>query len=430
MNLRILVFFIVQQFILGNLFAQSVPVPASKDQAAILLSGGVIHIATGEVIKDGAVGFKKGKIVVVGSAADVSKEGWKVINVNGKHVYPGLIAANTKIGLTEIDLVRATHDFKEIGSYNPNVRSIIAYNTDSRVTPTIRSNGILLAQIVPQGGRISGTSSIVQLDAWNWEDAAYKMDDGIHLNWPNMYVNAGWWAEPKNGGINEKYDEQLRNVEAFFEEAKAYGQDQQPNPKNIRFESMKKVFNKQQQVFIHVSFAKEIIAAINFAKKHEVRMVIVGGRDSWLVADIIKEHNIPVILSSIHSLPGYQDDELDVAFKTPFHLKEAGVKFALSIGGGWETRNLMFLAGTASTYGLTKEEALMSITKNVSEILGISDSVGTLSVGKDATIIVSTGDILDMRTSKIEHAFIKGRAIDLNNKQKELYYKFRNKYAD
>ena len=298
------------------------------------------------------------------------------------------------------------------------------------MVPTIRSNGVLLAEIAPRGGVISGSSSIVQLDAWNWEDAAYKMDVAIHLNWPALYNRKGWWAEP--GGIekNENYDKRVDEIMDFFAEAEAYYAKTQPEVTNLKFEAMKGLFVKNKKLFVHANGAREMMAAIELKKVYEVDMVIVGGRDSWMITDQLKEHNIAVVLRPTHSLPSRPEDDIDLSFKTPYLLQQAGVEYCLTLNGAWEQRNLPFIAGTAATYGLTKEEALAAITINTAKIFGLDDKTGSLEVGKDANIIISSGDVLDMRTSNIEYAFIQGRQIDLDNKQKQLYRKFSDKYKN
>ena len=415
-------------------FAQ-IPTPAPEQTKSILLLNGIAHLGTGEVIENSAIAFKKGKITLAADATRIRLDMSKfdtVIYIKGKHVYPGFIAPNSTLGLKEIDQVRATRDFAEVGSVNPNVRSIIAYNTDSKIIPTVRSNGILLAQITPRSGLISGTSSIVELDGWNWEDAVYKMDDGIHLNWPKMFTSHGWWGEPKPNEKNEKNKKQLTGLRKLFEDAKAYNEVKIQKEKNLKLEAMRGLFNGSKTLFIHVNNAKEITQAVNFIVDFGiVKTVIVGGSDSWMVTDLLKKNNIAVVLRRIHRLPSRPGDDIDLPYRIPFLLKEAGVLFCLENSGGMEamgTRNLPFYAGTAASYGLSKEEALMAITSNTAKILGIDKTVGTIEVGKDATLIVSTGDALDVLTNNIEQAYIRGKAIDLNNHQKALYEKFRKKY--
>jgi len=410
-------------FGLANLSAQETLVPAKEQSEPIALVGGTAHLATGEVIENAVIGFEKGQLTIIGTASNVQldKSKYKIIDVKGKHIYPGIIAPNTIIGLIEIDAARPTRDFREVGLFNPNVRSIIAYNTDSRVTPTIRSNGILLAQIVPTGGMISGSSSIVELDGWNWEDAAYQIDEGIFMTLPRMFIRKG---------KNKKWEEQMKSLKKFFDQAKAYSEQKQHTTTNLKFEAMRGLFNKTKSLYIRANYVREIIAAVNVINEYGVKGVIVGGKDSWLLTGLLKANNIAVVLGKTHSLPSRSEVDIDQSFKTPYILQKAGVLYCLSGGGSWEQRNLMFQAGTAAAYGLTKEEALQAITANTARILGIDNRVGTIEKGKDATLIVSSGDVLDMRSSNIEMAFIRGKQIDLNNKQKELYKKFKAKYAE
>jgi imidazolonepropionase-like amidohydrolase len=424
---KALLFFSVS-FLAGFVAAQN-PAPAKPQSESILVMNATAHLGNGQVIQNAIVGFDKGKLILVGDAATarLDKSAYKkVIDATGKHIYPGFIACNTTIGLTEIDAARATRDQYEVGDLNPNVRSIIAYNTDSKLTPTIRTNGILLAQVVPQGGTISGQSSVVELDAWNWEDAAYKTDEGIHLNWPRMYINKYPGSDPEDKQ-REAMNKAMYNIEQLFKEAKAYSLST-PLEKNLRFEAMKGLFDGSKKLFIHCDFVKEIVAAVNFCNRYKVKMILVGGDDSWRVADMLKENNVPVILGRTHSLPSREDDDIDLPYKLPYLLKQAGVTYALSVDGSWNVRNLPFMTGTSVEYGVSKEDALASITSSPAKILGIDATVGTLEVGKDATFFISTGDALDVKTNNVEMAFIRGKEINLDNVQKQLYSKYKTKY--
>jgi imidazolonepropionase-like amidohydrolase len=410
-------------------FAQNPP-PAKPQSESILIMNATAHLGNGQVINNSVVGFENGTLVLVGDATtmkfDQSKYK-KVINAAGKHVYPGFIDCNSSLGLTELDAVRSTRDNYEVGDMNSNVRSIIAYNTDSKITPTVRSNGLLLAQVVPQGGTISGESSVVELDAWNWEDAAYKTDEGIHLNWPRMYVYRSDKPEEEQKQ-RDNMNKSIQNIEQLFKEAKAYSLST-PSEKNLRFEAMKGLFDGSKKLYVHCDYVKSIVAAVNFCKKYGMKMVLVGGDDSWMVADMLKENNISVVLGRVHALPPREDDDTDLPYKLPYLLKQAGVEYAVSIEGSWNTRNLGFMSGTSAGYGLSKEEALMSITSAPAKILGIDKTVGTLEQGKDATLFISTGDALDMRSQNVEAAFIRGKEINLGNVQKQLNAKYREKYG-
>ncbi len=412
--------------------AQNTPAPPQEE--TILIIGATAHIGNGKSIENSAIGFVNGKITFVGAANTVDQSTYaKVINATGKHVYPGFIAPNNQLGLVEIESVRATRDDREVGFFNPNIRSIIAYNTDSKVTPTVRSNGILLSQAVPLGGRISGQSSVVQLDAWNWEDAAFKTDDGVWLHWPRYYNWTGWWAEPGVIKMNENYNTQVQEIKDYFAEAKAYSKNKPSTEVNLKFEAMKGLFlaNKEgnkKKLYVDVDFAKAMMEVVNFAKAEGVEVVLVGASDAWLITDFLKANDVQLIISQMHRLPSREDEDVDMPYKLPKILSDAGITFALSIGDMWQQRNLPFQAGHAVGYGLSYEQAVQSITLNTAKIMGIDALVGSLEIGKNATLFISTGDALDMRTCKVEQAFIDGRGIDLNNKQKVLYEKYKAKY--
>lgn len=413
-----------------SLFAQRTPAP--RQTQAVLLTGATIHVGNGEVIENGVVAFENGRLTIVGdqSVKPANTNNYETIDATGKHIYPGLIAPNSQLGLVEIGAVRSTRDSREVGSLNPNIRSLIAYNTDSKVTPTVRSNGVLLAQITPQGGRVSGQSSIVELDAWNWEDAAYATDDAIHLNWPNLFRRTGWWAEPGEIKKNDKYAEQVRELTTFLQEAKAYNDlaETDIKAKNLKFEAMRGLFNGRTNLMIHANQVKIIQEATLLVKSMNIRPIFIGGRDSWMITDFLKEHNAAVILAPTQALPANEDSDVDQPFKTAAVLQAAGIPFAFSGEGSWQQRNLMFQAGQSVGFGLDYEAAISALTLNTAKILNIDDRVGSLEQGKDATLIVVKGDVLDMRTSKVEQAFIRGKAIDLGNKQKDLYQKFEAKY--
>jgi imidazolonepropionase-like amidohydrolase len=410
--------------------AQQVPPPVAKAQTApIVIRGGTIHLGNGQVIENAEIRFEKGKIVSVGPAG-TSQGDAELINATGKHIYPGLILANTPLGISEVDQVRQANDNYEVGDLNPHVRSLIAYNTDSEIVPTNRSNGITMAQITPAGGIFSGLSSVVQLDAWNWEDAAYKTDEGLHLNWPALYQQSGWWAEPGAINKNEKRQETIDQIEKFLQEALAYSQVTLRDHTNLKLEAAKGLFDGSRTLFIHTDQAKGIIEAVQMAKRFGVKKIVaVEAAEAWTITEFLKENNVGVILDKLARLPSRQDEDVDLPFRIPSILQKAGVTFALSYADPVSSsRNLPFMAGIAAAYGLSKEEALMSITSSAAKLLGIDQTVGTLENGKDATLVISEGDILDMKTSVVNQMFIQGRKIDLNNKHTEQYKRFKNKY--
>jgi imidazolonepropionase-like amidohydrolase len=416
-----------------SVFAQApdVPSPAPPQEGRIYLTNATIHTGTGKVLQNATIGFDNGKIFYLeeNPVTKPDTNSGRIIDCTGKHIYPGIISTNTIIGLSEIEAVRAANDNAEVGQFNPNVKAIVSYNTDSRVTPTLRSNGVLYAQVAPQGGYVSGTSAVVQLDAWNWEDAAVKNEDGVFINWPSMFKVKSWWAEPQEFEINKDYDKELDGLKAYFKDAKSYFEAGAHEKTNLGFEAMKGLFDKSKNLYVKVYYVKEIQNAIAFAEELGVNIVLVGAKDSYMIADVLAQKKIPVILSKCHDLPTYEDEDIQQPYKTPAILQKAGVLYCISIGAFWQERNLMFEAGTASAYGLSKEEALQAITRNPAKILNLDKQIGTLERGKDASLIVSTGDVLDMKTSNIEQAYISGRKIDLGNKQKALSEKFMKKYG-
>ena len=429
-NIKFL-YILVFQLVTNTIFAQN-QAAASPQTKAIALVGATIHTASGQVIENGVIVFNKGIITAVGGAGTAyDKANSETIELNGKSIYPGLISPANELGLTEIDAVRATNDMAEIGGINPHVRALIAYNTDSELIPTVRSNGILITQATPQGEIVAGMSSIMQLDGWNWEDAALKKDDGIHINWVGYFKRDfdfnTFTATTKK---NDKRDETLREVDKTFNDAIAYSQAK-PVTINVKMEAMRGLFDGSKILYISADYGKEIIEAVQFAKSKGVKkIVIIGAEESLLAADFLKENNIPVIVSATHRLPNSADDDTDIAYKLPYLLAQKGILVGLGyIGLNWRTRNLPFLAGIVAGHGMDKEDALKLITANNAKILGIDKMVGTLEVGKHATLIVSAGDVLDMRTAKVEHAFIQGRKVDLDDKQKRLYRKYSEKYG-
>ncbi|SJZ65329.1 amidohydrolase family protein [Sediminibacterium ginsengisoli] len=420
--------------------AQETVYPAKEYKGRLYITNGTVHVGNGQVLENTTIEVNDGKIVKVGAGIAVPQDGAKVVDAKGKHVYPGLILPSTDLGLKEIGSgVRGSNDFQELGDYNSNVRSIVAYNTDSKITGTLRANGILLASITPEGGIVSGSSSVVQLDAWNWEDAAYKMDAGIHVNLPSFIIRGGrrggggFPGGPGGGAPSDPSRQAIDRVEeikSFFRQAKAYLQEPVHKETNLRLEAVKGLFDKKQKLFVHGDQVKQMLIAIDFVKEFGFDVVIIGGSESYQIADLLRQNNIAVILGSEHSLPSMEDDDVDQPFKTPAVLQKAGVLFALNdTHEESRYRNLSFNAGTAATYGLSKEQALQAITLNAARILGVDDKTGSLETGKDANIVIADGDILDMKSSNVIRAFIQGRDVSLDNKQKQLYERYKYKYG-
>lgn len=408
--------------------------PAEKQSKRILIMNATAHIGNGKVIENSYVAFENGKITLVTDATKTKIDPTlydEKIDATGKHVYPGFIVCNSTLGLVEIDAVKASDDESELGDLNPNIRSLIAYNTESKVIETMRPNGILAGQITPRGGRISGTSSIVQFDAWNWEDAALKKDDGIHMNWPNSLTRGKWWlGEDPTLKPNKKYAKIIADLKIYFEKAKVYNLEKAAT-RNLPFEAMQGLFTEKQTLYINANGAREIMDAVNFAKDAGIhKIVIIGGNEATKISEFLIANNIPVIVTRPHSLPSAEDDNVKEPYKLAAALANKGVVVSIDPNGDMErmnSRNLPFYAGTCAAYGLDKEDALSLITLNAAKILGIEDTMGTLESGKDATLFISEGDALDMRTNILSKAFIQGRAISLETHQTELYHRYNQK---
>lgn len=418
-------------FAMGLFSAHGQDAPAPKQQRSILITGATVHVGDGTVIENGAVGFDLGVIRFVGTAEEAGTLGWdEIIDAKGKHLYPGFIAPNSTLGLAEIDAVRASRDYYEVGTFTPNVRSVIAFDTESEITPTVRSNGVLIGQITPRGGTVTGSSGIVHFDGWNWEDAAIKMVDGIHLNWP--YTHHRHRSDGKSEVRKRKtYDQQKHEIDRFFSEAKAWCSEEH-GLTEVKYKAMCGLFDGSLRLYVTADDIKQITEVVNFKRKMNIpHVVIVGGSDSHLCTDLLRENNIAVMVQRVHSNPRFQEDDVDLTYRLPAILEEAGVLFCLENSGDMErmgTRNLPFYGGTAVAYGLPYESAVRALTLNTAKILGIDETHGSLEKGKSATLFLSDGDALDMLGNQVLVAFIDGRKIDLSNRQLELYQKYIGKY--
>ena len=408
-----------------------IPVPAPDQSEPIAVVGAIIHVGDGTVIGDGVITFDAGVITAVGQVSDgINLNGHRVIDLQGQHVYPGFVLANTVLGLEEVGNVRSTQDVVEEGDINASVRAAIAYNSDSEFIPTQRFNGILTAQVAPEGGLVSGYSSVMKLDGWNWEDTLLNVDDGMHLRWPRLRTRE---RNEETGEFetvdNPEYGGAVQVLNSLFQNAIAYTGE----PVNLNLQALQPVLNGAARLYVHADEAREIVSAVRFARRYGVaNIVLVGGRQALMVKDLLLEESIPVLYQEIHALPENTWSDVNESFRMPFLLHDAGL--TVGIGGGGTSidrqRNLPFFAGTAAAYGLDRETALSMITRNNADILGVADRVGTLEVGKDATLIVSTGDALDMRTSNVIWAFIQGREIDLYGTQQELFERFQQRYEN
>lgn len=438
MKIKSVLLWILTFVLVSNLIASDI-IPGKPQNKPIALVGGTIHTITSGTIENGVVLFDKGKIVAVGKNVNIPRDA-EVIDITGKHVYPGLINAFTTIGLVEIGAVRATRDVTEVGLVNPNVRAEIAFNPDSEHPPVTRANGITLALVVPTGELIAGQSALMMLDGWTWEEMTLKAPVGLHIYWPRMTQPSGPGFAPARRSPEElrrEVEKRLQLIRETFQKARAYKKAKEAEKQqkdipyhdtDLKYEAMIPVLEGKVPVFVHANSSKEILSAIEWAESEGVKIVIVGGNDSWKVADVLKAKNVPVILTNIHRLPSGRDVEYDEPFTVAYKLYKAGVKFCIGGEGGYyNERNLPYQAATCVAFGLPREEALKTITIYPAEILGVADKVGSIEPGKDATLIVTTGDPLEIPT-QVVYEFIQGKKVDLSNRQTKLYEKYLEKY--
>jgi len=400
----------------------------------IALINATAHIGNGQVIKNSIIVLRDQKIEMVADVSRIKLDYRSfdtVMDLSGKQIYPGLINTNNVLGLHDAEAVRATVDFAEVGALNSHIRSLIAYNTDNIILPTVRTNGVLYTQVTPRGNLISGSSSLMALDGWNWEDAVVLADDGIHVNFPR-HPSQHYQDEKRNKELQKHYAGEILRLTTFFKDAAAYLKMKKVPEKNIRFEAMRSVLNGRANLYLHADRAPDIQAAIAFAEDQKInKAVIVGGKDAWQLTSLLRKKQIPVMLNRVFDLPERVDEDVDLIYRLPYLLQKDSVLFCLQLEGDMEamqSRNLPFNAGAAVAYGLDKEQALAAVTLNAAKILGVSDRLGSIEEGKLASLVITTGDLLDMRSSRVEAVYIAGKKMDLNNRQLELYNKYKLKY--
>ena len=413
------------------------PIPGRKQTVPIAIVGATVHPVDHAPIPSGTVLFEKGKITAIGVGITLPR-GTQVIEGAGKHVYPGLIAPSTQLGLIEIGAVRATRDQVEVGAMNPNVRAEISVNPDSEHIPVARANGIALAVTRPAGGRISGTSALLRLDGWTWEDLTVEAPLGLELNWPYLATGGRGRRGPGRPSDAARATREreiiLARIDETFAAAEAYVKAR-PVPASgkvdgeapdLRMEALRPVLSGEIPLFIHAQDARQIRSSIEWALGRGLRPIIVGGREAPDVAAFLAERKVPVIYGPIHRLPSRRDEEFSAPFEGPAILHEAGVRFAIGAFDTSNVRNLPYHAATAAAYGLPAESALRAITLSAAEVLGIADRYGSITPGKSATMIVTDGDPLEI-TTQVEAMWIDGVSVDLNSRHTQLYGKYLEK---
>ena len=406
-------------------------IPPPPQGEPILVTNAVIHTVSGATIADGQMLFSDGRIAAI-SSRGIEDPDARVIDLEGRHVYPGLIAAHSALGLVEISAVRSTLDVAEPGLVNPNARTEVAVNPDSELIPVARANGVLAALSVPSGGLIRGTSAVIQLDGWTWEEMTLKAPVGMHIAWPVISI-PGDVSPDREEQLMEARAERIGELEASLKAAAAYRtarESGEPVDVDLRWEALIPVFEGSLPVFAHVQDLAQIRHAMHLADEYGLKLVLVGGADAWRVADQLADRNIPVIVSNVLRVPLRRWEDYNTPFANPAKLAQAGVTISIATSGGTfdagHVRNLPYEAAMAVAHGLDAGEALKAVTLYPAQILGVDDRLGSLDVGKDATFIVTDGDPLDIRT-QVERAFVQGREIDLSSRHTTLYEKYSEK---
>jgi len=421
-----------------------VMMPVAPQEQPVVLRGATIHTVTRGTIANGTIVLERGKITAIGGADVAVPRGAKVVDVSGKHIYPGLIDAYSSVGLTEIGSVDVSNDLRELGDFNPNIRAEIAVNAESRHIGTTRSAGVLVAFSTPEGGVISGLSSAMSLEGWTWEEMSMKGAAALNVKWPDPNATGRGGRFGDGGGPPggpggrggaaaappKTYAEQVQQIKDWFAEARAYrdglksGQDQRTD---TRYAAMIPALDGKIPVVVAADGAAQINDAITWGKAEGIKLVIRGGRDALFVADRLKAEKVPVILTQTMQAPDRQYEGYDNAYATPGKLFEAGVKFAIAGGSGaLYSYRLPWEAGVAVAFGLPEDEALKSVTINAAEMMGVADKVGSLEVGKEGTLLITTGTPLDM-TSNIIQSYIQGREINMMDIHKFFFQKYMEK---
>jgi imidazolonepropionase-like amidohydrolase len=412
--------------VLSGTLAASDAIPGAPQTGPVVITEATIHTVSGPVIENGDLLFDRGRIVAVGESGSVKiPDGAKRVSGKDRHVYPGLFEAYSHLGLVEVSAVRASRDQSESGQMNPNVRAHVSVNPDSELIPVTRANGVLLALTAPSGGRIAGQAAVMQLDGWTFEDMTVRPGAAMAVSWPSV---------PNQLETKDAKKDPIASLREFFDESRAYlaarADDASTQQTDLKLESLRPVFERKMPLLVSANSLAVVQSAVAFAVEQNVRLIIIGGYDAPLCAELLKKHKVPVIVSAVYRLPRRRSDGFDVAYTLPARLRAAGIQFCISGSGSSRvsnTRNLPYHAATAVAYGLPADEALKAITLYPAQILGVAKRVGSLERGKDATLIMTTGDPLETST-QVTSAWIRGRAVDLSSRHTQLYEKYREKY--
>lgn len=420
--------------------AQDLLSKGAPPTAPILLQNGVLHTVSDGVVLGGSLWLEGGRIRAVLAAGELPSpplgDDAIIIDLQGKHVYPGLISAHTSLGLVEISAVRQTVDTSELGELTPEAIAAVAVNPDSAAIPVARANGVLVAATFPSGGLVPGRASVIQLDGWTNADMAVRAEAGPVVAWPQQRHGDGprrGRRSPTSGddGAGDTVAKQRQRIDDAFAAARAWLDARTADaevPIDIRHAALVPALRGEVPVFVLADELEQIESAVAWAARRQLRIVVVGGRDAAACATLLRERDVPVIVDGVHELPRREDSAYDEPYTLPARLADAGVRFCIATGQDFSfDRNLPYHAATAAAFGLDRDRALAAITLDAARILGVGDRLGSLAAGKDATLLVTDGDPLELPTH-IELAFVAGRQVTLRSKQTELARKYRERY--
>ena len=400
------------------------------------LTGATIH-SVSEVGPGGTVLLSGGKIRAIGKVELTART--QRVDLKGKHLYPGLIDADTVLGLAEIESVKGSQDTEEVGQINPNLRAERAVNPDSVLLPVARTGGVLFAHVAPRSGWISGTSALIHTAGRTYEDMTLRAPVMLHVRWPRMRIVVAGKTPDQITKATAAREAALSGIRGAFREARAYSRARRlqgsSRPRDPKWEAMLALVSPpalgpRVRVAVHAETQAQIEAALDWARQERLQLVIVGGADAWRLASQLRDQDVPVILGPIQRLPRRAHEPVDTAYRVAARLHEARVRFAFSTGGsGFEAanaRNLRLHAAQAIAYDLPPEAALAALTRGAAEILGVEHRVGSIEVDKDATLLATDRPLFD-DAAQITHAWIKGRAVSLDTRQVRLYERYRQR---
>jgi imidazolonepropionase-like amidohydrolase len=406
------------------------------------IQGATLHTVANGTIENGTIVVRAGRIVAVGTNVEIPA-GAEVLDGTGKHVFPGLVDAMSSLGLTEIGSVPMTSDQTELGSWNPHINAHTAIHPASEHIPVARANGITHTLAVPGGGRgggsagIAGQGTLIHLDGWTVEEMEIQKAAAMIINWPRLTARGGRFGGFGGGGgsrsfsdLERQFGESVAEMDGWFQAAAHYRQASESGStrlaRDLQLEHLAKVLDRGMKVIVRADGHREIESAIEFAEKWNLDLTIAGATGAREIADLLASKQIPVILGPVQRSPSGSDTAYDDPNTLPGVLHDAGVEIAFATFNSADSRTLPYEAANSVSWGLSREAALEAITLAPARILGVDGDLGSLEAGKLGNLIVTDGDAMEI-TTEIQHVFIKGVPVDLENKHSRLWEKYKSR---